>query len=112
MAGNQIRITHRDSGALFAQGPGGWGITPFEGNCYISNKYLQTDGFRPNYVPGLCPYKFLSVWMDLDFGEKGKVKNLVWMYWLPNPLFPFIWYRVGIPAGHPGLIIEKVSESG
>jgi hypothetical protein len=34
------------------------------------------------------------------------------MYWLPNPLFPFIWYRVGVPADHPDLIIEKVSDSG
>ena len=112
MAGNQIRITHRDSGTLLAQGPRGWGITPFEGNFYIRHKYLRTDGFRPHYVPGLCPYKFLYVWMDLDLGEKGKVPNLGWMYWLPNPLFPFIWYRVGVPADHPDLIIENVSDGG
>ncbi len=30
----------------------GWGITPLEGNLYISRKFLLTDKFRPNFVPG------------------------------------------------------------
>ncbi len=94
MAGNQIRIIHRDSGTILAEGPRGWGITPFEGNFYIGRKWLRTDGFKPNYVPGVCPYKFLYVWMDLNLGETGKVRNLGWMYWLPNPLFPFIWSQI------------------
>jgi hypothetical protein len=39
-----IRITHRPSGAIIAEGPlGFWGITPFEGNLYISRKCLKTN---------------------------------------------------------------------
>jgi hypothetical protein len=37
-----IRITHRSSGEVIAEGPLGlWGITPFEGNFYISRKYRR-----------------------------------------------------------------------
>jgi len=103
----KVTITHRDSGILLAEGPLGWGITRFEGNYYISRKYLLTDGFRVNYVPGFCPYKFLYVWLDLLLPDGGRSRNLGWMYWLPNPLFPFIWYRVAVPQAHPGLIVEE-----
>ena len=40
-----VRITHLPSGEVIAEGPVGWGITPFEGNWYISKKHLRTDGF-------------------------------------------------------------------
>jgi len=102
-----VRITHKPSGQLLAEGPIGWGITPFEGNFYISRKYLKTDGFKVNFIPGLCPYKFLYVWMDFVTPDGRKERNLGWMYWLPNPIFPFIWYRVGIPQHHPSLLIES-----
>jgi hypothetical protein len=46
---------------LLAEGPLGWGITPFEGNFYIRRKHLRTENLRPNYVPGFCIYKFLYV---------------------------------------------------
>jgi hypothetical protein len=29
------------------------------------------------------------------------------MYWLPNPLFPFVWYRVALPREHPELLVEE-----
>jgi uncharacterized protein (DUF427 family) len=108
MAHKRLRITHRSSGTVLAEGPVGWGITPFEGNYYIARKHLRTDRFKPNFLPGFCPYKFLYVWLDLDLGDDGKTRNLGWMYWLPNPLFPFIWYRVGLPAMHPELIAETL----
>jgi len=38
-----VQIVHRTSGEVLADGPLGWGITPFEGNFYISRKYLKTD---------------------------------------------------------------------
>ncbi len=107
MAKKFIRITHKTTGARIADGPIGWGITPFEGNLYIRKKFLQTDGFRPNYIPGFCPYKFLYVWMDLKLGDSTEIKNLGWLYWLPNPIFPFIWFRVGIPRHHPELQYEE-----
>ena len=102
-----IRITHIPSGTKLAEGPVGWGITPFEGNLYISRKYLLTDRFKPNFIPGFCPYKFFYVWLDLKFEGVEKVCNLGWLYWLPNPLFPFIWYRVGLPQSHPDVLVEE-----
>jgi uncharacterized protein (DUF427 family) len=102
-----VRIKHRDSGAVLAEGPIGWGITPFEGNYYVRKKFLKTDKFRANFLPGLCFYKFLYVWMDLKLENGGKVRNLAWMYWLPNPLLPFIWFRVALPRMHPAIDIEE-----
>lgn len=107
MAKKYVRITHRSSGTKLAEGPRGWGITPFEGNYYISRKYLLTDGFKPNFIPGLCPYKFFYVWLNLNLKDGTKVHNLGWLYFLPNPLFPFIWYRVGLPQVHPELLVEE-----
>jgi uncharacterized protein (DUF427 family) len=103
----QVRIKHTGTGTVLAEGPLGWGITPFEGNFYIRRKYLKTDRIRPNFMPGLCPYKFLYVWMDLHLDENSRVRNLAWLYWLPNPLLPFIWFRVALPRRHPELEIEE-----
>jgi len=107
MAKKFIRITHRASGTKLAEGPVGWGITPFEGNLYIRRKFLLTNRFKPNFIPGICFYKFLYVWLDLKLEDDTKVSNLGWLYWLPNPLFPFIWYRVGLPREHPELLVEE-----
>ena len=103
----RIRITHRESGALIAEGPVGWGITPFEGNYYIGRRYLKAS-FTPNFVPGLCIYKFLYVGMDLQLQDGKCDRGIGWLYWLPNPLLPFIWYRVAVPADHPSLQIEEI----
>ena len=102
-----VTIVHGPSGTPIAEGPVGWGITPFEGNYYIADKHLRTDGFRPNFVPGLCPYKFIYVWLDLHLPDGSKVDSLGWKYVVPNPLFPFIWYRVGVPRQHPALEVSE-----
>ncbi len=39
---------------------------------------------------------------------KRPMSSLGWLYWLPNPLFPFIWYRVAVPRNHPDLTVEEV----
>jgi uncharacterized protein (DUF427 family) len=103
----QVRITHKPSGEIIAEGPLGWGIMSFEGNYYIRRKYLKTDGFKVNFLPGLCIYKFLYVWLTFVWPD-GKSRNLGWLYWFPNPLFPFIWYRVAVPGNHPELHIELI----
>lgn len=108
---SRVRIRHRRSGKLLADGPVGWGITPFEGNLYIGRKHLATDAFEPNFIPGFCIYKFLYVWMDLELPGEEPVKNAGWMYWLPNPLLPFIAFRVAVPRGHPELMIEEYEAS-
>ncbi|MEE9166189.1 MAG: hypothetical protein V3U24_01795 [Candidatus Neomarinimicrobiota bacterium] len=102
-----IRITHIPSGTKLAEGPVGWGITPFEGNLYVRRKYLLTESFRPNFHLGFCPYKFLYVWLDLVLNDKTKIKDIGWFYWLPNPLFPFVAFRVGLPGNHPELQVEQ-----
>jgi hypothetical protein len=102
-----VRIMHKPTGTLLAEGPLGWGITPFEGSYYISRKYLRTARFRPNFFPGLCPYKFLYVWLDLALDNGAREKNLGWLYWLPNLVFPFIWFRVALPGSHPALVVER-----
>jgi len=107
MKQSHIRILHRETGTLLAEGPVGWGITPFEGNLYISKKHMKTNGFRANFLPGLCIYKFLYVWMDLHLDDGRRVRNLAWLYWAPNPLLPFIWFRVAVPRNHPALEIEE-----
>ncbi len=113
MSRKYLRIKHASSDTLIADGPIGWGITPFEGNYYIANKYLSTTGFRINYLPGLCIYKFLYVWLDFISPENGStIKNLGWKYWLPNPLFPFIWFRVAVPRYHPELLVEEYVRDG
>ncbi len=103
----RVRITHSETGTVLADGPLGWGITPFEGGFYIRRKFLNTDRIRANYVPGLCPYKFLYVWMDLRLEEGRRVRNLAWMYWLPNPLLPFIWFRVALSRAHHEIEFEE-----
>lgn len=100
-----MKIIHRATKELIAEGKRGWAITPFEGNYYISKKSLKTGGFRSNFIPGLCIYKFLYVWLDFHSGDGGVIKNLGWKYWLPNPLLPFIWFRTAVPRNHPELII-------
>ena len=111
MSRKHIRILHRETGTVLADGPVGWGITPFEGNYYISRKHLKTDSFKANYVPGLCIYKFLYVGLDLRLPDGGRIRNLGWMYFLPNPLLPFIWFRVAVPQNHPELIVETSAAS-
>jgi len=107
MSRKWVRVRHASSNTLIAEGPLGWAVTPFEGNLYIRGKHLKTDGFRPNYVPGLCLYKFLYVWLDFVAPDGTVTKNLGWKYWLPNPLLPFIWFLVAIPSAHPALTVEE-----
>jgi len=104
-----LRITHGPTGQVLAEGPRGFaGITPFEGNYYIRRKYLRTDDLRVNWVPGICPYKFLYVWMDLKPKGAPDSNYLAWMYWLPNPLLPFIWWRVALSGTHPELQVQEL----
>jgi hypothetical protein len=45
--------------------------------------------------------------MDLELGKGKRLHNIAWMYWFPNPLFPFIWFRVALPRTHPEIEIEE-----
>jgi len=98
-----VQIIHRATRTILAEGPLGWGITSFEGNFYCQAKYIKSDVFKVNYIPGICIYKFLYTWVDLVIENKLIIKSLGWLYWLPNPLLPFIWFRIALPGGHPEL---------
>lgn len=107
----QIRITHQMSGEVIAEGPTGlFGITGFEGNYYIRRRYLRTKGFHVNWIPGLCIYKFLYVGLDFVARDGTKERGLGWLYWLPNPLFPFIAFRPAVPGSSPVLRVEKFGD--
>ena len=78
MSRRQVRITHRPSGTVIAEGPLGWTVTPFEGNYYVRRKCLRGGIFRRNWVPGLCPSKFLYVWLDVVPGTHPELEVSVW----------------------------------
>ncbi|MGJ4957492.1 hypothetical protein ACQR1H_17745 [Bradyrhizobium sp. HKCCYLRH2015] len=105
-----VRITHRPSGEVIAEGPVGlWDITPFEGNFYIRWRCLRTRHLRPNWIPGLCIYKFLYVWLDLELSDGRREPSIGWLYWLPNPLFAFIAFRPAVPQFSPAFAIEELA---
>ena len=103
-----IRIIHRPSNTLLAEGKKGWDITPFESNYYIRKKCLVGQPFKLSAIPGLCPYKFIYLWLDLYPGDQSRVRYLAWKYVIPNPLLPFIWFRTGIYGTHQDIEIQKV----
>ena len=103
MPKKHVTITHAPTREIIADGPVGWGVTPFEGNWYISRKYLRTDGFQATVLPGLCFYKFVYLWMHFRASDGSRSKYLAWRYVIPNPLFPFIAFRVAVSGQHPEL---------
>lgn len=104
-----LRILHQRTGELIAEGPVGlFGITSFEGNYYIARRYLKTDGFATSWIPGLCPYKGLYVWLHFIAADGTREAMLGWRYFLPNPLFFFIAFRVAVPQSSPEIRVETV----
>lgn len=103
-----IRILHRPSQTILAEGQRGWDITPFEGNYYVRKKCLVGDRFKLTMIPGLCPYKFIFLWMDIELDDLPLARMLAWKYVIPNPLLPFIWFRVGIFGQHPDIEVLAI----
>jgi len=101
----EITIIHKPSGEVLARGKEGWGMFLFEGNYYIANKFLKTKGFRFSGIPGICPYKFIYFWYHFTSEDGMRSPMLGWKYWLPNPLFPFIMFRIAVPKHHPDIEI-------
>lgn len=103
-----IQIRHQPTGAIIASGPLGWGITHFEGNYYIRRRYLREGRFRADRIPGLCVYKGLYIGLDYIAPDQTVSKHLGWLYWLPNPLLPFVMFRVAVPGNDPLFAIEAL----
>ena len=106
MTNKLVQIYHTPSGTLLAEGKKGWDITPFEGNYYVRKKNLCGDYFHLTPLPGLCVYKFIYLWVDIALPDGTRAGGLAWKYVIPNPLFPFIWYRVGIYGSHPEIDVR------
>lgn len=112
MSGHRwIRIVHRPSSAVIAAGSLGWSITPWEGNYYLSRNTLAAGKFRPTWLHGICMYKGVYRWLDFVAPDGSESRDLAWRYVVPNPLIPFIWFRVGIPGQHPDLEISVMEET-
>jgi len=78
---------------------------PFDGGYYIAKRYLREGRFGSNFFPGLCIYKGLYIGMNYRSPDGVNSWGLGWFYFLPNPLLPFIWFRVAIPRHHPELSV-------
>jgi len=105
-----IRIIHIPSGEVIAEGQKGWGLFAFEGNYYISSNNLKSSSFQFSGIPGLCPYKFLYFWYHFKPSKGDGTPMLGWKYWLPNPLFPFIAFRIAVPIRHKDILIEELNQ--
>ena len=105
----RIQILHRPSQTLLAEGNKGWDITSFEGNYYVRKKCLSPDLFKLTPIPGLCIYKFIYLWMDIKIPGRENARFLAWKYVIPNPLFPFIWFRAAIYGSHPDIEIKTLA---
>jgi len=57
-------------------------------------------------MPGFCIYKFFYIWLNLKLKNGFQEGLIAWMYVLPNPLMPFIWFRIALPQSHPALAIQ------
>jgi hypothetical protein len=83
----------------------GWTTATEAGVWYIHRRCLRTTGFQHSVVPGLCVYKVVYLWMHHRSADGAISKALGWRYVLPNPLLPFIAFRVALPGQHPDLQI-------
>ncbi len=104
-----VRIVHEATGTVIAEGRRGWNMLHIEGNWYIRRSSLRHDAFRLRPIPGLCVYKGLYLWADINVAGHH-TRMAAWKYVLPNPLFFMIWNRFAIPSNHPDFDIEIVSE--
>ncbi|HEX7323817.1 MAG TPA: hypothetical protein VF292_00495 [Rhodanobacteraceae bacterium] len=109
MSKRYVQIRHRPTDAVIAAGPLGFGIMPFEGNYYIRRRYLREGHFRADYLPGVCVYKGLYTGLNYIAPDSTVSRHLGWLYWLPNPLLPFILFRVAVPAADPRILVEFVN---
>ncbi|ACB24545.1 hypothetical protein Mrad2831_2555 [Methylobacterium radiotolerans JCM 2831] len=101
--GRTLKVVHRASGTVLAEGPTGWGMTRFDGGIYIRRRHLVGGTFSVGIVPGLCVYKGFYLSLDYTPPDGPVERALGWIYVVPNPLLPFIWYRVAVPKDHPAL---------
>lgn len=106
-----LRITHVPTGMLLAVGPTDRGITWFEGNYYVRRKYLCTERWRVNSVPGLCVYAFLYAGFDLWWAGRAQARRMGKKRRQSGLGFPSLAFRVAVPGNDPQIRIEPISPS-
>ena len=111
MTKKHVRVSHLPSGTTLAEGPVSWDILPFEGELLHIAQMSSNTGIQTQLHSRNRFLQMLYVWLDLHFDNGHKVRNRGWLYWLPTPLFPFIWHRVGISQRHPELAVEEIGAS-
>lgn len=99
-----MALVYRPTGEIIATGRRGRGITRFEGNWYVKRALLRVRTIRPTWIPGLCPYKGLYMWVRVELPSGAILEPpATWVYWLANPLLPFLFRRLGLDGSHPDI---------
>ena len=75
----------------------------------MRKKCLNQEAFKLTAIPGLCIYKFIYLWSDILVEGHPNARFMAWKYVIPNPLFPFIWYRTAIYGHHPEIEVKTKS---
>ena len=101
------RIWHRPSGTLLVEGLKGWGITPFEGNYYIRKMYLKGDFFCRTLIPGLCPYKGIYHWLNLDLPDGQHEDNAGLALYHSKPIVPIYRLSPGASGKPPCIAVRS-----
>ncbi|TXM70712.1 hypothetical protein [Methylobacterium sp. WL120] len=60
-----MKVVHRGSGTVLAEGPSGWGMSRFGGGIHIRRRHLVGGTFSLGIVPGLCVYR--GLYLSLDY---------------------------------------------
>lgn len=69
-----MKVVHRASGTVLAEGPTGWGMIRFDGGVYIRRRHLVGGAFSLGIIPGLCVYK--GLYLSLDYTPQTAPSNV------------------------------------
>ncbi|MEO7065445.1 MAG: hypothetical protein ABI114_00920 [Rhodanobacter sp.] len=104
-----LRVTHRPSGSLLAEGPSGRGIALFEGNYYVRRKYLCITRRKEGSPPRPCVYSFLYAGLDLWLAGRAQTESTGKSRWLTHRLVPILAFRLAFPGDDPSIRFERLT---
>lgn len=105
---SKFKLTHIKTKKIIAEGIEK-DIYRLEGNYYIKESAFKQGIIVNTYLPGLCFYKFIYVWVNIKISDKLILKSFGWKYILPNPIFFKIFKRIGIPINQDEIQLEIVN---
>lgn len=75
--------------------------------CRLGRRYPAGRASGQWFSVGYLRSHYLS---DTTVGAGSSVVKIVaWHFWLPNPLFPFIWFKVALPGKHRELLFDEIA---